>query len=132
MNRTDPTEPAGASVVALEAALVEALTSLWRARRKLEAGDGSGDQTRRQATRHLRAAIDALAGAGWSIQDHDGAPFDAGLALEVIAYEPREDVPTESVLETVRPCIYCGARRVQIGQVIVAKPEKSGRRRTPH
>lgn len=132
MNRTDPTEPTGAAPAALEAALVEALTSLWRARRKLDPGTGPDDPTRRQAARHLRAAIDALAGAGWSIQDHDGARFDTGLALEVIAYEPREDVTAESVLETVRPCVYSGARRVQIGQVIVAKPEKSGRRRPAH
>jgi len=112
-----------------EAALIEAITNLWRARRKLDAAGESGDPTQRQIARHLAAAADALARAGWSVQDHDGARFDPGLALEVIAYEPRPGVDSETVVETVRPCVYSDGRRVQIGQVIVAKPEKSRRRR---
>jgi hypothetical protein len=109
--------------------LTEVLTNLWRAQRKIESPDGVDDPTRRQAARHLRAAIDALARAGWTFQDHDGARFDAGLALEVLAFEPRAGLDAETVLETVRPCVYSGSRRVQIGQVIVARPERTGRRR---
>jgi hypothetical protein len=112
-----------------EDVLIEVVTNLWRAQRKLESPDGVDDPTRRQAARHLRAATDALAQAGWTVHDHDGARFDPGLALEVLAFEPRPGLDAETVLETVRPCVYSGARRVQIGQVIVARPERSGRRR---
>lgn len=110
-----------------EAALTEAMTALWRAQRKLDAT--AGDPVQRQAARHLLAAGDALARAGWSVQDHDGTRFDPGQALEVIAYEARAGIASETVLETVRPCVYSGSRRVQIGQVIVARPEKAGRRK---
>jgi hypothetical protein len=113
----------------IDGLLPDVLTNLWRAQRKIESPDGVDDPTRRQAARHLRAAMDALAEAGWTVQDHDGARFDPGLALEVIAFEARPDVAVETVLETVRPCVYAGSRRVQIGQVIVARPERSGRRR---
>lgn len=110
-----------------EEVLTEVLTNLWRAQRKI---DSSGeDPARRAAARHLRAALDALARVGWTVQDHDGARFDPGQALEVIAYEPKPDVEVETVLETVRPCVYLGTRRLQIGQVIVARPEKTRRRR---
>jgi hypothetical protein len=102
----------------------DALTNLWRAGRKLSA---AGSDEQRQAARHLRAACTALAEAGLSFQDHDGTAFDPGLALEVIAYEPRADASAETVVETVRPCVYRNGRRIQIGQVIVARPEKKKR-----
>jgi hypothetical protein len=101
-------------------AFADALTNLWRAGRKLS----TGSDEQRQAARHLRAACTALAEAGLSFQDHDGTTFDPGMALEVIAYEPRPDASAETVLETVRPCVYRAGRRIQIGQVIVARPEK--------
>ena len=105
-------------------ALADALTNLWRAGRKLSS---AGSDEQRQAARHLRAACTALAEAGLSFQDHDGTTFDPGMALEVIAYEPRADAPAETVVETVRPCVYRNGRRIQIGQVIVARPEKKKR-----
>jgi hypothetical protein len=104
--------------------LADALTNLWRAGRKLSA---TGSDEQRQAARHLRAACTALAEAGLTFQDHDGTAFDPGLALEVIAYEPRPDAGGETVLETVRPCVYRDGRRIQIGQIIVARPEKKKR-----
>jgi hypothetical protein len=106
----------------VDAALADALTNLWRTARKLDA-DGSDAGAARQAARHLRTACDAFARAGLSFQDHDGVAFDPGMALEVIAYEPRPDVSSDVVVETVRPCVYSGERRIQVGQVIVARPE---------
>ncbi|MGQ0842648.1 MAG: hypothetical protein ACT4QF_00800 [Sporichthyaceae bacterium] len=104
-----------------DAALADALTNVWRTGRKLAAAEADG--AARQAARHLRAARDAFAEAGLSFQDHDGSVFDPGMALEVVAYEPRAEVASEVVLETIRPCVYSGERRIQIGQVVVARPE---------
>ncbi len=106
-----------------DAALADALTNLWRTSRKLSAAEQESSASARQAARHLRAACDAFAQAGLSFQDHDGVPFDPGMALEVIAYEPRPDVRSDVVVETVRPCVYSGEQRIQVGQVIVARPE---------
>ncbi|MGQ0466768.1 MAG: hypothetical protein ACT4QG_15760 [Sporichthyaceae bacterium] len=105
-----------------DAALAEALTNIWRAGRKL-------GEAERQAARHLQGAWDAFARAGLTVQDHDGVAFVAGMALEVVAYEPRPGVAADVVVETVRPCVYRGRERLQVGQVIVARPEtKKGRR----
>lgn len=102
-----------------DAALADALTNLWRTTRKL---DESAEENR-QAARHLRTACDSFARAGLSFQDHDGIAFDPGMALEVIAVEPRPELRSDVVLETVRPCVYSGKRRIQVGQVIVGRPE---------
>lgn len=105
-------------------------TNLWRAGAKLgqPVTDAEADRAVRAAARHVRAAVETFAKAGVEIQDHDGTAFDPGLALEVVAYEPRPDAARETVLETVRPCVYRSGRRIQIGQVIVAQPEKSSRK----
>lgn len=109
----------------VDAALADALTNLWRTGRKL-----GTDGAARQAARHLQAAWDGFARAGLTVQEHDGVAFDAGMALEVVAYEPRPGVQADVVCETVRPCVYRGKERIQVGQVIVARPEgkKKGRR----
>ena len=100
--------------------LADALTNLWRAARKLAGPEGGPSGS---AARHVRAAMDAFASAGLTVADHDGRVFDPGLALEVVAYEPRPGTKAETVLETVRPCVYRSGRRVQIGQVVVAAPD---------
>lgn len=100
-------------------------TDVWRTRRKI--GDGQDrDQPReqRQAARHLRAVWDRLAEAGVEIQEHERVPFDLGMMLDVLAYQDDPDVTKETILETVRPSVYRGERCIQVGQVIVAVPEK--------
>lgn len=108
--------------------LADVATSLWRATRKLDGSGGADAGAAGGVGRHVQAATQALESAGIAVQDHDGTAFDPGLALEVIAYEPRAEVAAETVLETVRPCVYRSGRRIQIGQVIVAQPESRRRR----
>ena len=77
----------------------------------------------KRAYRHLESTWDALTQAGVEIIDHTGVPFDAGLALKVIAYQPLPDVSRERVLETLKPTVYFRQERLQMGEVIVATPE---------
>ncbi|MEU6853053.1 hypothetical protein ABZ901_24380 [Actinacidiphila alni] len=135
--------PAQATDSAPDAALADLATNLWRLGRKLAEDDGTGvtnggadgganggadggrsATNRRRAARHLRAAQDALGKAGVTAQDHDGMAFDIGLALDVLAYQPVPGAARESVHETVRPSVYRDGRRIQLGQVIVARPEE--------
>lgn len=100
-------------------------TDVWRTRRKIGDGhDRDAPRTQRQAGRHLRAIWDRLAEAGVEIQEHEGAPFDVGMTLDVLAYQDDPDATKETVLETVRPSVYRAERCIQVGQVIVAVPEK--------
>jgi hypothetical protein len=100
-----------------DAALADAATNLWRARRKLAQGNES-----KQAARYLRSCAEALAGAGLTVQDHDGEPFHPGRSIDVLLYNDDPEVTVETVVETVRPAVYHHDRRIQSAQVIVAVP----------
>jgi hypothetical protein len=77
----------------------------------------------RRAFRHLESLTDVVRGAGLEIQDHTGAPYHAGMALQVLAFQPTPGVQRERVGETVKPTIYHNGTMIQMGEVIVATPE---------
>jgi hypothetical protein len=102
-------------------ALASTLTSLWRARRKVESADGTGPM--RQVGRHVQAAWDSLESLGVKVLDHDNEPFDSGLSLLVLAIQPHPGISRETIIETVKPTIYLNERAIQMGEVIVGAPE---------
>ncbi|MET7989740.1 hypothetical protein ABZU76_02410 [Amycolatopsis sp. NPDC005232] len=106
-----------------ESDLAVAATALWRARKKLT---GVQDRVAKQAGRYLSASQEALDAAGVLIQDHDGDPFDSGLALEPLVFQDEPGLTSERVVETVRPSVYLAGRRIQMGQVIVGCPVAPG------
>ncbi|WP_326566096.1 hypothetical protein VSH64_29995 [Amycolatopsis rhabdoformis] len=114
----EPAEPALS-----ESDLAAAATAFWRARKKLV---GVEDRVAKQAGRYLSASQEALDAAGVRIQDHDGIPFDSGLALEALLFQDEPGLTSERVVETVRPSIYLAGRRIQMGQVIVGCPVAPG------
>lgn len=102
-------------------------TNLWRLRsRMLEPGGGKPRDEFRRLYRHVEALWDTLSGAGLNIVDHTDAPFDSGLSLKVISFEPQAGLARETVIETLRPTIFLRDRRIQVGEVIVGKPRGSG------
>ncbi len=108
-----------------DSVMADVLTNLWRTTRKIGTdGDPDVPRSQRQAARHLRAVWDRLSESGVEVQDHDGLSFDPGLSLDVVAYEIHSGISKETVLETVQPSIYRAGRCIQLGQVIVAQPEK--------
>jgi hypothetical protein len=76
----------------------------------------------RGAFRHLESVWDALGEMGIEVLDHTGAPYNSGLELEVLAFQPMAELAGEQVLETIRPSVYINARKLQTGQVIVGTP----------
>lgn len=99
-------------------------TGLWRLRNKMvEAATGRPREEIRRAYRHLESVWDAMVEAGFDIQDHTGAPFDSGLSLKVIAFQPMAGMVREQVIETIKPTIYFNRERIQMGEVIVGCPE---------
>lgn len=114
-----PATPDGAGTDAL----LGAALGIWRALRKLDQGAGPLSAVElRQVRRQVHASRQALADDGLEIQEHDGAPFDSGLSLEVLVFEEQPGLTREVVLETVRPSIYFRGERIQMGQVIVGRP----------
>jgi hypothetical protein len=115
----EPAAAGGADV----GTLLAAATGLWRAQRKLNqrGGDLSAADLR-QVRRYVQAGRQALADGGLEIQEHDGAPFDPGHSLEVLAFQDEPDLTREVVLETLRPSVYYRGERIQMGQVVVGRP----------
>lgn len=99
-------------------------TGLWRLRTKMvEPGTQRPRESMRRTFRHLESVWDLLTAVGVEVQDHTDAPFDSGMSLKVIAFQPDPGVSREQVIETVKPSVYVGRRRIQMGQVIVGTPE---------
>jgi hypothetical protein len=102
-----------------EQSVADIATSIWRLRGRLAAQpDGM-----RSVARHAESAWDALAQAGVEIRDHVNDPFDPGLALTVVAYQPTPGIDRDRVVEAIRPSIYLNDRPIQTAEVIVGTPE---------
>jgi len=100
-------------------------TGLWRLRQKMvKPGTDQPLDEMRRPFRHLESVWDALVQAGTKIQDHTDKPFDAGLSLKVIAYQPMPGLARERVIETIKPSIYFKDKMIQMGEVIVGEPQK--------
>lgn len=106
--------------------LAEVGTGLWRLRQKMQQpGTNRPLEEMRRAYRHLESVWDVLAEAGVEIQDHTDAPFDPGMSLRVIAFQPTAGIERERVFETIKPTIYFRKQTIQMGEVIVATPESA-------
>lgn len=118
-----PPEPAPSDLD--DRTVADVATNMWRVLKRFsDNGDGEVSKAQRMATRNLTAMSERLEVAGVRVQDHDGTPWDPGMSLKAIAYEPRPGIERETVVETVRPTVYRGGQCIQFGHVIVGVPEK--------
>ncbi len=93
----------------------------WRLKKKMtDSKSGEPLTEMNRAYRHLESVLLTLEKEGVEIQDHDGQPFDAGLSIKVLAYQPTPNIEKEYVLETIKPSIYLKGDRILMGEVIVA------------
>jgi hypothetical protein len=106
--------------------LADMANALWAIQQK--SCDPMTSETReefRGVSRHIERMVECLSEIGIEVQTHTNQPFDSGLSLEVIAFQPTPGIVRELVTETIRPTVYLQGHRLQIGQVIVATPEKA-------
>ncbi len=107
--------------------LADVGTGLWRLRQKMQKpGTNQPLDEMRKAFRHLESVWDALAQSGVEIHDYSDRPFDQGLSLKVIAYQPTPGLARQRIIETIKPSIYLGTEMIQMGEVIVGTPAESG------
>lgn len=109
--------------------LVAIGTRLWRLRSEIMRNDAEQSPAAlRHASRHLEVLWDRFSEAGLDIFDHTGEamPEVGDYLLKVIEYQPTNRVECNRVLETVKPTIRFNKKIIQVGEVIVGTPEKSG------
>jgi hypothetical protein len=114
-----PTEDA----TKLEGLALQIGNALWRIQQRfVDRSSGKLREEYKKLARHVESISEALGTVEVQIQDHTNQRFVTGLALDVIAFEPCEDIDQEIVIETVAPSIYVGDKKLQTGKVIVGTP----------
>jgi hypothetical protein len=104
--------------------LADVGTGLWRLRQRMvQPGTNRPLEEMRRAFRDLESVWDALVQAGVEIQDHTNQPYDSGLSIKVIAFQPTPGMAREKIIETIKPTIYFKGQHIQMGEVVVATPE---------
>ena len=102
-------------------------THVWRAYGKtIDPVTGQTRDEMRRIHRHIEGALDVLQQMGLTINDWINQPYDAGLPVKVLTFQPAPGVTRDTILETVRPTVMWKNRLVQLGEVVVGTPVGSG------
>jgi hypothetical protein len=111
----------------LAAAFGGLATHVWRAYGKtIDPVTGQTREEMRRIHRHIEGALDVLQQMGLTINDWVNQPYDAGLPVKVLTFQPAPGVTRDTILETVRPTVMWKNRLVQLGEVVVGTPVGSG------
>jgi hypothetical protein len=111
----------------LAAAFGGLATQVWRAYGKtVDPATGQPREEMRRVHRHIEGALDVLKQMGLTINDWVNQPYDAGLPVKVLTFQPAPGVVRDTILETVRPTVMWKNRLVQLGEVVVGTPVDSG------
>jgi hypothetical protein len=107
----------------LESVALQIGNAVWRIQQRIvDRSSGKLREDYRKLARHVDSISEALCTLDVQIQDHTHEPFVTGLALDVVAFEPCENIQQEIVIETVAPSIYIRDKKLQTGKVIVGTP----------
>ena len=73
--------------------------------------------------KNLQRLINRLENAGIKIQDKNGEPYDAGMALRVVSVERRDDLKSAMIIEMITPTVFHHDTILHAGEVVIGKPE---------
>ena len=101
-------------------------THVWRAKRKLiDPESGQPHEETKRTYRHIESTLDALAQMGVVISDQLNEPYDPGLPVNVLTFQPMPGLSRDTIIDVVRPTIIWQERVLQVGEVVVGTPENS-------
>ena len=119
-----PTPVAPPSDETMAAGLAALATNVWRTKGKMiDPATGEPREENRRAYRHVEAALEAFAQLGVRLSDWHDEPFDAGLPVKVLSFQPTPELTRDTIVEVVRPAVFWHDRLLQVGEVIVGIPE---------
>ncbi len=98
-------------------------TQVWRAIGKtVDPATGEPREEMKRVHRHIEGALDLLKQMGLTMNDWVKQPYDAGLPVKVLSFQPTPGLDRDTVLEAVRPTVMWKDRLLQLGEVIVGTP----------
>ncbi len=112
----DPSEALGSSLCALT-------TQVWRTKAKMiDQATGEPKEEMRRVYRHVEGALENLAQMGVTMNDWINQPYDPGLPVKVLTFQPTPGVHRDTVVEAVRPTVIWNDKILQLGEVVVGIP----------
>lgn len=103
--------------------IADLATGIWRIRRRVEqVSNEYGSDGLRGICRHVENSWDLLQQHRIEVKDDVGQKYVAGMALQVLAFQPSDGVERDTISETIRPSIFFNDTLIQRGEVIVATP----------
>jgi hypothetical protein len=98
-------------------------TQVWRAIGKtVDPATGKPREEMKRVHRHIEGALDMLKQMGLTMNDWVNQPYDTGLPVKVLSFQPTPGLDRDTVIETVRPTVIWKDRLLQSGEVIVGTP----------
>lgn len=117
------TLPASEESDALVGSLGGLVTQVWRAKVKMvDATTGEPREEMKRVYRHIQSALDLFEQMGLTMNDWVNQPYDAGLPVKVLTFQPTPGLARDTVLEAVRPTVIWKGRLLQPGEVVVGIP----------
>jgi len=100
-------------------------TNAWKLKMMMTDGkEGVVKEECKRFYRPIEAILDSLDAIGIKIIDRTGETFDYGLPEKVTANHPTPNISKEYVIETQKPTITLNDQYLQVGEVIIATPER--------
>lgn len=122
----EPVAPAAAPVEQvnpLDAPLAVLATNIWRAQaRMIDPKTGEVREEMRRLYRNIEGALEAFTTMGVRLSDWLGQPYDSGLPVKVLSFQPTPELTRDTVIEAVRPAVFWQDRLLQVGEIIVGIP----------
>jgi hypothetical protein len=98
-------------------------THVWRAKSKLvDPASGLPREETKRTYGHIERTLDALVQMGVVIRDHLNEPYDPGLPVNVLTFQPMPGLGRDTIVEVVRPTVIWQERVLQLGEVVVGTP----------
>ena len=112
-----------ASPEGLGSSLAALATHVWRTKGKMvDSATGEPKEDSKRAYRHVEASIETLAQMGVTINDWLDQPYDPGLPVKVLTFQPHPGVTRDTVIEAVRPTVIWREQLLQLAEVVVGIP----------
>lgn len=110
----------------LKHSLCALVTHVWRAKAKLvDSATGEPKEETRRAYRHVEAAIETFTQMELTMSDWIDQPYDPGLPVKVLTFQPMAGLMRDTVVEAVRPTVIWKDQLLQLGEVVVGIPAQT-------
>lgn len=104
-------------------ALCALATHVWRTKGKLvDPTTGEPKEETKRAYRHIESAMETFAQMNLTLNDWLDQPYDPGLPVKVLMFQPTPGVIRDTVVEAVKPTVIWRDQLLQLGEVVVGIP----------